>query len=127
MSRQIEYLNSIIQRIQRIQQYVEGGQAAFLASPLIQDAVIRNFEIIGEISRYRLSEDVKRLKPEVAWRQVGDFRNTLIHEYNSVDLDIVWNAIEKDLPSLSQAVSAMIVLLQNSIADESKDSHEPTD
>lgn len=127
MSRQLEYLNSILQRIQRIQQYVEAGQGAFLASTLIQDAVIRNFEIIGEISRQRLSEEVKSLKPEIAWRQVGDFRNTLIHEYDSVDLDIVWNAIDKDLPKLSRAVSEMVALLQNSGADNSKDSHEPTD
>lgn len=127
MSRQLEYLNSILQRIQRIQQYVEAGQGAFLASTLIQDAVIRNFEIIGEISRQRLSEEVKSLKPEIAWPQVGDFRNTLIHEYDSVDLDIVWNAIDKDLPKLSRAVSEMVALLQNSGADNSKDSHEPTD
>jgi uncharacterized protein with HEPN domain len=119
MNRQIEYLNTILSRIERIQDYVREGQEAFFNSPLIQDAVLRNFEVIGEISRQRLSSEVKSLAPQIQWRQIGDFRNALIHEYDSVDLNIVWNAVIRYLPELKTAVLSIRQTLTE--RDRSKD------
>ncbi len=70
-------------------------------------AVIREFEIIGEAVG-KLPEGVKRVRQDVEWQDIRDFRNLLIHEYFGVDLEIVWKIIEDDLPALMDAVGEII-------------------
>ena len=70
-------------------------------------AVIREFELIGEAVG-NLSDNVKENYPHIAWQDIKDFRNLLIHEYFGVDLQIVWNTIQSDLPQLLAAVETMI-------------------
>jgi len=67
------------------------------------DAVIRNFEIIGEAAN-RLSEDYKADNPAIEWNHLRGFRNRIVHEYFGIDLEIVWEIIEGDLPSLLDAL-----------------------
>jgi uncharacterized protein with HEPN domain len=66
-------------------------------------AVIREFELIGEAVS-NLSDNVKENYPHIAWQDIKDFRNLLIHEYFGVDLEIVWNIVRSDLPSLYEAI-----------------------
>ena len=66
-------------------------------------AVIREFELIGEAVS-NLSDNVKENYPHIAWQDIKDFRNLLIHEYFGVDLEIVWNIIRSDLPPLYEAI-----------------------
>jgi uncharacterized protein with HEPN domain len=66
-------------------------------------AVIREFEIIGEAVG-KLSATLKQACPEVPWQDIKDFRNLLIHEYFGVDLEIVWNTIQDELPILMETV-----------------------
>lgn len=66
---------------------------------MIQDAVIRNFEIMGEATK-RLSGTMKEDHAEIPWRQMAGFRDVLIHDYLSVDMDEVWSVIEQDLPTI---------------------------
>lgn len=87
------YLGHIIDSIQRVEQYTRDGRDAFMASTLIQDAVIRNFEIIGEATK-RLSPELTAARPEVEWRRVAGFRDVLIHRYASIDVTAVWNVID---------------------------------
>lgn len=70
-------------------------------------AVIREFEIIGEAVG-KLPDEVKRDYPEVAWQDIKDFRNLLIHEYFGIDQEIVWKIIRDDLPGLMDAVRKMM-------------------
>ena len=63
------------------------------------DAVIRNFEIIGEAAN-RLDEEYKSLNPEIEWGKMKGFRNRIVHEYFGIDLEIVWQIIEDDLTIL---------------------------
>jgi Uncharacterized conserved protein len=71
------------------------------------DAVIRNFEIIGEAAN-RLEEAYKVINPDIEWNHLRGFRNRVIHEYFGIDLEIVWQIIEEDLPNLIISLSKKI-------------------
>jgi len=100
------YLAHIHERIQRIEACTQEGREAYEASHVLQDAIIRNFEVIGEAVK-RLSPALLQQYSEVPWRRIAGFRDVLIHNYMGVDLDEVWNVIEKDLPRLKETVKAM--------------------
>jgi uncharacterized protein with HEPN domain len=104
------YLISIIESAERIMQYVKDGREAFMASSLIQDATIRNFETIGEAAK-QLSPGLRNAHPEIPWREVAAFRDVLIHDYLRVDVDEVWNIVESELPELKQKLSAVLAEL----------------
>jgi uncharacterized protein with HEPN domain len=63
------------------------------------EAVNRKFEIVGEAAR-RLSPESQDQFPEIPWRLLTGMRNILIHDYDDVDLDVVWDTVQKDLPTL---------------------------
>jgi uncharacterized protein with HEPN domain len=105
MKSDLPLLGHIADSIAAIESYTVGGRGAFLADRLLQDAVIRNFEIIGEAAS-RLSPAIRN-RPGVPWRKIIAFRNRLIHAYWSVDLPLVWNVIENDLPPLKAEVSRL--------------------
>lgn len=97
------YLEHILQAIARIEKYTEDrDKDAFLQGEMVQDAVIRNFEIIGEASRNiaRHYPEFATAHPELPLAFAYEMRNALVHGYFKVDLDIVWKTIEKDLPPL---------------------------
>jgi uncharacterized protein with HEPN domain len=73
---------------------------------LIQDAVVRNFEVIGEAAN-RLSPSVRNATG-APWAKVIAFRNRLVHGYWSIDLQLVWDVIERDLPLLKGEVTRLL-------------------
>ena len=100
------YLSHIADAIAAIDTYVAGGRETFLRERLIQDAVVRNFEIIGEAAS-RLSP-AQREDSAVPWARIIAFRNRLIHGYWSIDLHLVWDVIEHELPTLKVVVDRML-------------------
>lgn len=72
-----------------------------------KDAVVRNFEIIGEASK-QVTPAYKANHPEVEWREVADLRNKIIHEYFGLDYVLLWEIIQLDLPSLKQKIQNLI-------------------
>ncbi len=107
MKSDLLYLTNIQDCIQRIASYTIEGKAKFLETPIIQDAVIRNFEIIGEATK-RLSPELKNAYHDVAWKQIAGLRDILIHDYLKVNLNRVWGIIEQDLPQLNQTVEQVL-------------------
>jgi len=101
------YLIHIQERIQRIESYTTGGREAFLASSMIQDAVIRNFEIMGEAAK-RIPESFRLVHPVLPWRRLAGFRDVLIHNYPGVDLEEIWNIIIEHLPALREGIEAAL-------------------
>lgn len=97
------YLSHILEAIERIEEYVSDmDEVTFLANQLVQDAVIRNFEIIGEASNNidkRFPEFVAT-HPELPLASAYQTRNALAHGYFKVDFEIIWKTICKDLPRL---------------------------
>jgi len=101
-------LLDIIEQIHTIQRYVAGyTREIFLDDPVMQDAVIRRFEIIGEAATL-LTDEFRALHPEVNWRDIRDMRNFLIHVYDAVDMMIVWKTTQEDLHPLQAAVEKIL-------------------
>ena len=101
------YLLHIAECLDRIETYVEGGHDTFMASTLIQDAVIRNLQILGESAR-RLSQNTKDSSPEVDWLGIAGFRNVLVHDYLGVTLIRVWEVVEQELSPLRRQIDILL-------------------
>ncbi len=111
MNRAPDYLQHILEAIQRINEYTDDmDEPAFLENKLVQDAVIRNIEIIGEACR-----NIDRQYPEFSetyhdfpLRVAYEMRNALAHGYFKIDLEIVWATIQNDLPELEEQVRSIL-------------------
>ena len=103
------YLKHIRDAIGKITAYTAGGRAAFLQDTLIQDAVVRNLEIIGEAVKH-LSEALRQQHPEIPWKRIAGMRDEMIHEYFGVDITIVWNVVQQHLPALNQKINDLFRL-----------------
>ena len=100
------YIEHMLESIRRIEANVSRGQESFLASHTLQDAVLRNLQTLAEASQ-RLSEPLKQTQPQIPWREIAAFRNVLVHNYLGIDLGTVWTVVQRDIPSLKQALIAM--------------------
>ena len=104
-----DYLHHILTAIERIERHTtDVDELGFLNSELIQDAVIRNIEIIGEAANHILRVDATfaASHPEIPWQVMYAMRNRLSHGYDKVDFEIVWKTICNDLPQLHFLIKA---------------------
>jgi uncharacterized protein with HEPN domain len=107
MKNNLLYVSNIQECIEAIDFYTLEGKEVFMQTRMIQDAVIRNFEVIGEATK-RLSPEFRTKYPKVPWRRIAGLRDVLIHDYLRVDLDEVWGIIVNDLPNLKTAIANII-------------------
>ena len=106
-----DYLLHLKDAIERIEAYVEDlDEIGFLGDPLIQDAVLRNMEVIGEVANC-----IRKRHPDYAdehrgipWQVIYAMRNRISHAYHKVDLEVVWKTIECDLPRIYNEVTGML-------------------
>ena len=107
MQRDRASLLDIIEAARLAISYVEGlTKEAFLQSTQLQDSVIRRIEIIGEAAR-RISLETRAANPGIPWNEMIGIRNLMIHDYDGVDLEIVWQTIQQDLPSLIAQIESL--------------------
>jgi uncharacterized protein with HEPN domain len=101
--READYVQHIIDAGQAILAYAKGGKRAFLDNKMAQDAIIRQFMVMGEAAR-RVSEETRAAFPQVPWRSIMTFRNRLVHGYDEVEVERVWEiigtALKHALPEL---------------------------
>jgi uncharacterized protein with HEPN domain len=86
------------------------GKVGVFASATLQDAIVRNLQILCE-SAQRLAEQYKLRHPEVDWRGISGLRNVLVHSYFEVDLETIWAITQRDLPVLESAVKSLLRVL----------------
>ncbi len=101
------YLDHILERITMTETFTADGHEIFMQSQVIQEAVIRNFEVMGEAAR-RISEQTRHRYPHIPWAQIIGLRNRLIHNYDAISLERVWEIIEDELPVLKPQIEAML-------------------
>lgn len=108
------YLLHIRDALQCIRDYTQAGEKAFFSDRKTQDAVLRNFEIIGEAVKH-LSADLKNRYPGVPWKRVAGMRDKVIHDYFGVNLKLVWETIRGSLVDFERHIHS---ILQSSSAEK---------
>ena len=106
VSRDLAALNDILAAITAIEMATSDGRNSFLQSPVVGDAALYRLIVIGEAVA-RLTPEVKTRHPQVDWRGITQFRNLAVHDYGRVNLAIVWEIIERDLPALKTEIEAI--------------------
>ena len=103
----IALIEDMIDRIQRIERYVEGlDHGTFVRDEKTLDSVVRNLEVIGEAAN-RLPAEFTQLHSEMPWRRIVGLRHRIVHEYFDVDHDLVWSIITSELPKLKALLVAL--------------------
>jgi uncharacterized protein with HEPN domain len=107
-------IQDILKSIEKIERYMDGMTLTkFKQNELVADAVVRNFEIIGEASK-SIPLAVQRSYPDVPWKEMKGMRDVLIHEYFGIDIKILWHTTKKNLPILRKQLE---LILQNTRKD----------
>lgn len=101
------YISHILSAISSIEEYTAGlNEDGFLKNKMVQDAVIRQFEIIGEATK-RISKEFRAKQDHIAWSDIAGMRDKLIHDYIDVDTWIVWRAAKEDAPALKKELEKL--------------------
>lgn len=102
------YIQDILEAITKIHRYTEGMDfETFRQDPKTVDAVIRNFTVIGEATRYVPPEMEGRF-PEIPWGKMRGMRNVIVHEYPSIDLTVIWDAVQRNLLPLEPMLQRVL-------------------
>jgi uncharacterized protein with HEPN domain len=101
------YFEHILLCIEKIESYSKGDKTLYLESTIIQDAVVRNLQVLAESSQ-RISDITKAKYPETEWQAISGFRNILVHDYLGLDLKLIWSVVVKRLPTLRLEVEKML-------------------
>lgn len=102
------YIEDILECIRKIEIYIEDiSLEDFKKDIKTIDAVIRNFEIIGEASK-NIPNEIKNKYDDIPWRDIVDFRNRITHEYFGISLTIAWRIVKHELPRLKEQMSAIL-------------------
>jgi uncharacterized protein with HEPN domain len=106
-----ERLRDILEAIAAIDRYRDRDRSAFEQDEMLQVCFLRHLRIIGEAAR-RLPDEVKDLAPDIPWHKIIGMRNVLVHGYFEIDLDVVWDAVQRDVPLLKPAVGVLLKKLE---------------
>ncbi len=93
-------LEDLLDSIKKIETYTRGiSFDDFYNDPIVVDAVVRNFQVLGEAAK-RIPSEIRKMNQDINWRKIIGLRNRIVHDYFGIDYKIVWKIIEKDIPLL---------------------------
>ena len=108
MQRDLQFLLDMLQSAELILTYTaQCSKNEFIANVQLQDSVIRRLLVIAEAAR-RFSDTTRQGLPNVSWQEINGMRNRLVHEYNDVNLNIVWDVVQFEIPSLIEELKSQI-------------------
>jgi uncharacterized protein with HEPN domain len=105
-----ERLQDILEAIEQIELERAKGREAFNSTPLIQVWMVHHLMMIGEAVR-GIDPAIRQRHPSVPWREIAGMRNVLVHDYFRVNLEIVWETVDKHLPALKENVAKILANL----------------
>ena len=101
-------LGDVLDAIQRVESYVRGvKKQAFLENLMMQDAVMHQIGIIGEASN-DISDEFQEKHLNLPWMQMRAIRNKIVHDYRGINLHIIWETVQNDLPALKEQVRKIL-------------------
>ncbi len=106
----VDYVRDIVEELEDILTFTSEGQQTFMESEVIQKAVVRSYEVIGEICK-RLPSELRDANAQINWRKLITFRDFLVHNYDKINLRYVWEAVE-DAPALRAAFRELLEKLE---------------
>lgn len=108
MQQDLQFLLDMLQSAELIMTYTaQCSKAEFVANVQLQDSVIRRLLVIAEAAR-RVSETTRQTLPKISWQEILGMRNRLVHEYDDVNLNIVWDVVQFEIPSLIEELQWQI-------------------
>jgi len=99
MRSDMERLHDVLEAIERIETYTSDGGKRFFADELVQTWVLHHLQIAGEAIS-RIEPAFQHAHLEIPWKEIMGMRNILVHDYFGIDINVVWNVVEKELPEL---------------------------
>jgi uncharacterized protein with HEPN domain len=108
MQRDLQFLLDMLQSAELIMTYTaQCSKSEFVANVQLQDSVIRRLLVIAEAAR-RVSETTRQTLPNISWQEINGMRNRLVHEYDDVNLNIVWDVIRFEIPTLAEELKSQL-------------------
>ena len=102
------FIEHILESIEDIEKYTKGQtKEKFSKAKMMQDAVMRKLEVIGEAVK-NLPASFKKKYPKIAWREIAGMRDILIHEYFGVNINVVWSTVKKDIPKFKKEIEELV-------------------
>jgi len=107
MTAVLDYLDDILDGVEKIKRYTqEMTYEEFVEDPKTVDAVLRNFEVIGEAAK-NVPDDIRQEYDDVPWSEMAGMRHKLIHGYATVELQIIWTTIQEEVPALGAQITSV--------------------
>jgi uncharacterized protein with HEPN domain len=114
----LDFLEDIHDAVRKAQRFVAGMDFdSFAADEKTAYAVVRALEIIGEAAK-RIPQNVRDQAPDIPWRAMAGIRDKLIHDYTSVNLEVVWQTVVIDLPGLAERLDGLIQASSDDTSDQ---------
>jgi uncharacterized protein with HEPN domain len=113
------YLEHILECIERVQRYTTDGLESLLDDQKTQDAVLRNLQVLSE-SCMRMSSEIRDRRKEIDWKGIARFRNVVVHDYFEIDLEEIWEIIQRDLPPLATVIGEELARVDADLRDKAE-------
>lgn len=112
------YLDDLYESINKIEEYIlNTSEETFSINTQIQDSILHRIQLIGEIVK-RIPEEYKMKYPSIPWKEIAGTRDNIVHDYDGIDLSIVWDIATTYIPKLKPQIEQMLTDTENQLLSE---------